>query len=119
MALLGLDTWFKRALFFGYMSLWISQGILVHASRVNGSITYNFTTVALITEFVKLVISIGGYLGEDGNTVNTLCMNLASNTKIWLLYFIPALLYCVYNNLTFVNLEFFDPPTYFILSQFR
>jgi drug/metabolite transporter (DMT)-like permease len=119
MAILGLDSWFKLALFFGYMSLWISQGILVHASRDNGTINYNFTTVALITEFVKLLISLAAYLGEKGNTVSTLCSHITANAKIWLLYFIPALLYCVYNNLTFVNLEFFDPPTYFILSQFK
>ena len=114
MALLGLDTWFKRALFVGYMSLWISQGILVHASRKDGQITYNFTTVALITEFAKLLISIGAYLGEKDHSPVTLCAELCKHAKIWLLYFIPALLYCIYNNLTFVNLEFFDPvrPAY-------
>lgn len=32
---------------------------------------------------------------------------------------IPALLYCLYNNLAFVNLAIFDPTTYYILLQLR
>lgn len=35
------------------------------------------------------------------------------------LYMVPAVLYCLYNNLTFVNLSIFDPTTYFILLQLR
>lgn len=34
-------------------------------------------------------------------------------------YFIPSFLYCLYNNLTFVNLSSYDPTTYFLLLQFR
>lgn len=32
---------------------------------------------------------------------------------------VPAVLYCLYNNLAFVNLSIFDPTTYFILLQLR
>lgn len=32
---------------------------------------------------------------------------------------VPALLYCLYNNLAFLNLSIFDPTTYFILLQLR
>ena len=32
---------------------------------------------------------------------------------------VPALLYCVYNNLSFANLAVFDPTTYFMLLQTR
>lgn len=32
---------------------------------------------------------------------------------------VPALLYCMYNNLAYVNLSIFDPTTYFILLQLR
>lgn len=31
----------------------------------------------------------------------------------------PSFLYCLYNNLTFVNLSSYDPTTYFLLLQFR
>lgn len=36
-----------------------------------------------------------------------------------LLYFVPASLYCLYNNLAFRNLMYFDPTTYFLLLQLR
>ncbi|KAL6444479.1 hypothetical protein ACFW04_001959 [Cataglyphis niger] len=39
--------------------------------------------------------------------------------QVLLLYMIPAFLYCLYNNLAFVNLARFDPTTYYILLQFR
>ena len=35
------------------------------------------------------------------------------------LYMVPAILYCLYNNLAFVNLAAFDPTTYFMLLQLR
>lgn len=35
------------------------------------------------------------------------------------LYMVPAILYCLYNNLAFLNLSIFDPTTYFILLQLR
>ncbi|KAG8327448.1 hypothetical protein J6590_020149 [Homalodisca vitripennis] len=34
-------------------------------------------------------------------------------------YFVPAFLYCLYNNLAFVNLSVFDPTSYYLLLQFR
>lgn len=35
------------------------------------------------------------------------------------LYLVPALLYCLYNNLAYVNLAHFDPTSYYLLLQFR
>jgi len=32
---------------------------------------------------------------------------------------VPAFLYCLYNNLAFVNLATFDPTTYYLLLQLR
>ncbi len=34
-------------------------------------------------------------------------------------YMIPALLYCLYNNLAFVNLKAYGPTSYWLLLQFR
>ncbi len=34
-------------------------------------------------------------------------------------YIIPSILYCLYNNLIFINLQTYDPTTYFLLLQFR
>lgn len=44
---------------------------------------------------------------------------IALNYKLLLLYFIPSLLYCFYNNLAFINLQHYDPTSYYILLQFR
>jgi hypothetical protein len=34
-------------------------------------------------------------------------------------YMIPALLYCLYNNLAFTNLKAYGPTSYWLLLQFR
>ena len=39
--------------------------------------------------------------------------------KVLLLYFVPATLYCLYNNLSFLSLSFFDPTSYFMFMQSR
>ena len=38
---------------------------------------------------------------------------------VLLLYLVPSFLYCLYNNLAFVNLSTYDPTTYYLLLQFR
>ena len=40
-------------------------------------------------------------------------------SKVFIRYLIPSALYCLYNNLIFVNLKAYDPTTYFMLLQFR
>lgn len=39
--------------------------------------------------------------------------------SVMLKYFVPAFLYCLYNNLAFVNLSAFDPTTYYLMLQLR
>ncbi|CAG0892882.1 unnamed protein product [Darwinula stevensoni] len=46
-------------------------------------------------------------------------ISLAVLFSVLLLYFVPAFLYCLYNNLAFTNLGKFDPTTYFLLLQLR
>lgn len=104
--------------FVGYMVLFIAQGILVTASQTQGSAyDYNTVTVVLLTEVVKLLVSVSLYV--RGHSVLTLCREVNEGFRILLLYFVPALLYCIYNNLAFVNLSAFDPTTYYLLLQFR
>lgn len=38
---------------------------------------------------------------------------------VGVLYLVPATLYCLYNNLSFLNLSSFDPTTYFVLLQLK
>ncbi|XP_031630727.1 UDP-galactose transporter senju [Contarinia nasturtii] len=105
-------------IFVAYMSLFISQGILVTASQDESSnYSYNTICVVLITELVKLIASVGLYCRSDPAT--KLVKETIDNKHLLLLYFIPSLLYCIYNNLTFKNLSTFDPTTYYLLLQFR
>ena len=41
------------------------------------------------------------------------------HSKLFLLYIVPAGLYCVYNNLLFVTLMFFDPTSTALFMQIR
>lgn len=104
-------------IFFSYMALFVNQGIIVTWSQRNGQYEYNIVTVVLLTELLKLVVSTVFYCKD--NTFFSLCKEVRSNKKVLLLYTIPSFLYCLYNNLAFVNLAVFDPTTYYVLLQFR
>uniref|UniRef100_A0A182Q0Q2 CMP-sialic acid transporter n=1 Tax=Anopheles farauti TaxID=69004 RepID=A0A182Q0Q2_9DIPT len=105
-------------IFITYMSLFVSQGILVTASqRSDNTYSYNTVLVVLLTEVLKLVISAGLYCRE--NSFRSLIARVVEGSTVLLLYFVPAFLYCLYNNLAFVNLSTFDPTTYYLLLQLR
>ncbi|KAL0267205.1 UNVERIFIED_CONTAM: hypothetical protein PYX00_009547 [Menopon gallinae] len=105
-------------IFIAYMALCVGQGIFVTASRKKGeNYDYNTTTVVLFTEITKLFLATGCYL--KNGTVKSLIVGFKSNLKVLCLYLVPSFLYCIYNNLAFVNLSHFDPTTYFILLQLR
>ncbi|XP_012054894.1 PREDICTED: CMP-sialic acid transporter 4 [Atta cephalotes] len=104
-------------IFISYIALFINQGILVTWSQRSGRYEYNIVAVVLMTEVLKLVISTTLYCKD--NSILTLLQETKKNKKVLLLYMIPALLYCLYNNLAFVNLARFDPTTYYILLQLR
>lgn len=73
--------------------------------------------VVFLTECTKLVMAVAIYLAS--HDVSSLIDGIRSNPKLFLLYFVPSGLYCVYNNLAFVSLVNFDPTTYYILLQLR
>ncbi|XP_039438518.1 UDP-galactose transporter senju [Culex pipiens pallens] len=105
-------------IFLTYMSLFVSQGILVTASqRADNSYSYNTVLVVLLTEILKLVISTLLYCRE--NSFHSLVSRVVEGRQVLALYFVPAFLYCLYNNLAFVNLSTFDPTTYYLLLQLR
>ncbi|CAF0885978.1 unnamed protein product [Brachionus calyciflorus] len=104
--------------FIAYMALFINQGLLVTASKnKDNKFNYNPITVVLLTELLKLIFSSVAYL--KNNSLQIMWEEIGKNYKIFLKYFIPSFLYCLYNNLTFVNLSSYDPTTYFLLLQFR
>ena len=119
------------------MNIWSFPGLLVTASR-NGLKTYpyNPTTLVLLTEISKLLLSSSVYIKEwdekslsrlwkalptliSRNSVISLIREVYRHSIVLAYYMIPAFLYCLYNNLSFVNLTFFDPTTYFMFMQIR
>lgn len=81
--------------------------------------TYNYSTIAvvLLTECLKLVLSIAIYVKDK--PLRQLIPEVVSGHKVLALYMVPAFLYCLYNNLSFVNLASYDPTTYYLLLQLR
>lgn len=73
--------------------------------------------MVFVTECTKLIIAVSIYLSEK--STKSLWKEVVSNQRLFLLYFIPAAFYCLYNNLAFVSLVNFDPTTYYILLQLR
>ncbi|KAL2725111.1 CMP-sialic acid transporter 1 [Vespula squamosa] len=104
-------------IFLSYMALFINQGIIVTWSQTNGQYEYNIVTVVLLTEVLKLIVS--AILYWKDNKILSLFQEIVIHKKVLLLYLIPSFLYCLYNNLAFINLAAFDPTTYYVLLQFR
>ena len=117
-ALLGLDTTLKKGIFCLYVLLWVSSHLLVYASKLAGAPDYNVTSVVLLTEAIKLVMAVTLYFWYDGDAAQ-LRRAIGSSRPLFLRYSVPALLYCIYNNLVYANLSAFDPGTYNVLMQVR
>ena len=106
--------------FWSYISLFVSQGLLVTAVQKSNIPGFNAVIVVLLAEVVKLCICLAIYiLRPQSGGIAALLYDIKVNKKLLLLYLVPAFLYCIYNNLTFVNLSLFDVSTYFCLMQFR
>ncbi|KAI8422209.1 hypothetical protein MSG28_006108 [Choristoneura fumiferana] len=102
-----------------YIILFVFQGVFVTASKnASGGYEYNTTLVVFLSELLKLVASATLYSFRRNDKPH-IFKAVAINFKLLLLYFIPSLLYCFYNNLAFVNLSHYDPTSYYILLQFR
>eukprot|EP01135_Chromosphaera_perkinsii_P004148 Nk52_evm55s270 gene=Nk52_evmTU55s270 len=105
-----------------YITLFVLQGILITASKRTdesgkSSYSYNPASAVLCTEMLKWIFaaclfikdhSIGEYIGQ-----------MLGGSQIFMLYFVPAFMYTMYNNLSYVNLLHYDPTTYFLLLQIR
>ena len=71
-----------------------------------------------MVELAKLIVSVGLFISRDSKSTG-LVTAIRTHIRVAVLYIVPAGLYALYNNLTFVNLQLFDPPTFFILGQSR
>ena len=56
---------------------------------------------------------------SSSHSISQLLSEIHKHRTILVYYMIPALLYCLYNNLAFINLSYFDPTTYFMFMQIR
>ena len=115
--MLGLDSIGKVLLFVLYICLWTNQGILVHLS-VKWELKYNVTSAVFFQDFCKLLITLCLYKLQEGD-LHKLIDTVKKNQQLFVLYFVPASLYALYNNLTFYALSRFDPASYFVLMQFK
>lgn len=105
--------------FVSYISLFVNGGLLTKAVQKSEIYGFNAIVVVLMTEFVKLLICVAIYLSTSRGTIYDLMNDLKANRKLLMKYLVPAFLYCLYNNLTFINLTLFDLTTYYCLMQFR
>ncbi|XP_050048051.1 UDP-galactose transporter senju [Dermacentor andersoni] len=111
-------TRLSAVVFVAYIGFFVNQGILVTATKNSQDrYDYNVTAVVMLTELCKLFAATLLYLRD--HSFQSLLLEISKNRKVLFLYFVPALLYCFYNNLAFVNLAAFDPTTYNLLLQFR
>lgn len=106
-------------IFCSYICLFVSSGLLIQVVQKSQIKGFNSIVVVLLTELLKLLICVGVYLVRPGGSLTNLFHDLKKNSRLVLLYLVPAFLYSLYNNLTFINLELFDLTTYHCLMQFR
>lgn len=101
-----------------YVMMLVAHGMLATASRHgHSSYSYNTTAVVLICELLKLVMSSLFYF-KDHN-VASMVASISGDIKVMGLYLVPALLYCVSNNVFFLSISYFNPTTYAMFLQIR
>jgi len=104
--------------FVSYVLMFVAHGMLVTKSREgSSSYSYNTITVVLLSEMLKLVLAGVIYVKDDG--LSTLLLCLKTHKFIFLLYMVPAVLYCLSNNISFLSLSYFNPTTYLMFMQIR
>ena len=53
------------------------------------------------------------------NTIASIVTRVSLDIKVMLLYLVPAILYCVSNNVFFLSISYFNPTTYAMFLQIR
>lgn len=95
----------------------MSQGLLTTASKSDGVYKYNFATVPLLAELIKLLTS--ALLLSRQISADPKGTQITRDWKSTLLYPIPSLIYLVHNNVQFMTLKYVDPATYQILGNLK
>ncbi|KPI87467.1 putative nucleotide sugar transporter [Leptomonas seymouri] len=85
-------------------------------------LVYNNAIAVFFIETTKLAVSVALKYREDGEFLPATLLCSPNRRTLWregLPYAVPSFLYAVYNNLTFFNLNVFDPGTYQVFMQTR
>lgn len=127
-----LDTAFKQVIFWAYVAMWVCYLIVVHAAVRDTDKNHglNFTSVVLFTSFIKSLLCVVMFVVRErsalkhrGSSIKTLLYKFAervwTNREMMRVYAVPAMLYCLYDNLSFFNLTLLNPAVYIVLSQLR
>lgn len=92
-----------------------SQGILTTLSQTDGKYLYDYGTVPLLAELLKLIVSVFMLWREE--TANGVRTTLDWRTAR--LYPIPSLIYLIHNNVQFATLTYVDTSTYQIMGNLK
>lgn len=93
-------------------------GTIRKASQTNGHFAYSFVTVTLWVEVLKLVVSTLFTL-HYANIHGFDSMDPLRHSKEWFLFFPPAFLYALFNNLDFLILIYLDPATMSLVHNLK
>ena len=66
-----------------------------------------------------LTRKISNYIFVSSSSLLSLLKSVSTYRWVLGLYLVPASLYCLYNNLSFISLSYFNPTTYFMFMQIR
>ena len=94
-----------------------SQGLLMEASKVNGKYPYNSAVVPLLSELVKLILSI--LLLRRARERDPAGTIMTTDVKSMLLFPIPSIIYVMHNNVQFYTMAYVDAATYQILGNLK
>ena len=95
----------------------MSQGLLTTASKTDGEYGYNFATVPLLAELLKLCIS--SYLLSKQKRQQPEAARITKRWRTALLFLVPSIIYWIHNNVQFLTLRLVDPATYQILGNLK
>ncbi|KAH9600685.1 Nucleotide-sugar transporter [Trypanosoma melophagium] len=108
-----------------YITTSIALLLTIRYSKIlenEGRLSYNSTGLVMAMEVTKIIVSVGLKYAEDGDFLLYSVTFGIKRCELWrmsVVYILPALLYALYNNLTYINLRYFDPGTVQMFMQTR
>lgn len=100
-----------------YMGGCITFFLLIRYSKKTGN-KYDDAAAVFFTELIKWIFSVVAMFYRTGKFLPVSVFKEAS-WKVGIYYAVPSGIYALYNNLTYYNLQLFDPGTYQVFMQTR